>query len=49
LKAHYDKAIHDRFVALGVDDWIWNAAAGYSDFSVLNPYVEPVASVTMTE
>ena len=47
LKNHFDKAIHDRFVALGVDDWVWNAAGGYADMAALNPYVEPVASATL--
>lgn len=45
LKARYDRQIHDRFVALNVDDWIWNEKEGYADFRVSNPTIEPTASL----
>lgn len=44
LTNRYDKPVHDRLVALGVDDWIWNPA-GFSDFRTPNPAVEPTASL----
>lgn len=44
----YDQAIHDRFVELGVDDFIWKE--GESSFirlnSVDNPKVEPHCTIT---
>jgi len=43
LMGIYDQKIHDRFVELGLDDFVWNGA--YSDFSVVNPEIEPVASL----
>ena len=42
--AKYDEQIHQRFLALGVDDWIWNDQ-GYGDMSCENPDVEPFASI----
>jgi glycosyltransferase involved in cell wall biosynthesis len=42
---HYDHAIHNRFEQLGVSDWIWNHAEGYSDFSIPNLPLEPAASI----
>lgn len=45
LKVRYDQQIHDRFVELGVDDWIWNEEHKYSDFGIPNPEVEPYASI----
>lgn len=47
LAWRYDRRIHDRFVALGVDDWIWDHNRGAADMTALNPFVEPVASLTM--
>lgn len=37
IRNRYDRAIHDRFVALGVSDYAWNEEGGYSDFSIPNP------------
>jgi hypothetical protein len=42
----YDRRIHDRFVALGVDDYMWDEQGGFSDFSRANPPVVQVASLT---
>jgi len=41
----YDRRIHERFIELDVDDWIWNDQRGCSDFTLPNPLVEPVASL----
>ena len=46
LRWKYERRIHDRFVALGVNDYIWNEEGGYSDFSRPNPEIVQVASVT---
>ena len=46
LRWKYDRRIHDRFVALGVDDYIWNEAGGFSDFNRPNPPMVQVASIT---
>ena len=48
LREFYDRRIHERFVELGVDDWIWNKQGGYSDLSIPNPLVEPSASLLAT-
>jgi hypothetical protein len=45
LKWKYDRRIHDRFVELGVDDWVWNESEQYSDLSAPNPLIEPFASI----
>jgi glycosyltransferase involved in cell wall biosynthesis len=42
----YDRRIHDRFVALGVDDFVWQETEQRSDLSIPNPLIEPVASIT---
>ncbi len=44
LRDKYDRRIHDRFVALGVDDWVWNDAEGRSDMDRPNPTFEQSAS-----
>jgi glycosyltransferase involved in cell wall biosynthesis len=36
LRWHYDRAIHDRFGELAVDDFCWNAEAGRSDLGKPN-------------
>jgi hypothetical protein len=33
--------IHNRFLELGCEDFIWNETNGYSDFNIPNPEVEP--------
>ena len=45
LKWRYDRAIHDRLLALGVDDWIWDEAGQYADLDRPNPRIEPAASL----
>jgi len=44
LQGKYDQRIHDRFVELGVDDYMWNPA-GWADFARPNPEVVAVASI----
>src|SRR5262249_918630 len=46
LSWRYDRRIHERFLALGVDDYIWNEEEGFSDFSRANPDVVQAASIT---
>ena len=46
LRGKYDRRIHERFVELGVDDYIWNESGGFSDFSLPNPASVAVASYT---
>lgn len=41
----YDRRIHDRFIELGVDDWVWSETEQRSDLSVPNPLIEPFASI----
>ncbi|MFZ2450958.1 MAG: glycosyltransferase family 2 protein [Methylovulum miyakonense] len=41
----YDRRIHERFLALGLNDWVWVEEGGYSDLDRPNPQEEPVASV----
>jgi len=45
LQWKYDRRIHDRFVALGVSDYIWDDERGFADFSRANPAVVQVASL----
>jgi len=46
LRWRYGRRIHDRFVALGVDDYIWNEEGGFADFGRPNPRAVQVASLT---
>jgi glycosyltransferase involved in cell wall biosynthesis len=41
IRDHYDRMIHDRFVELGCDDFIWDEKSGRSDFDIPNPEIEP--------
>jgi O-antigen biosynthesis protein len=45
LRWKYDRQIHERFVALGVDDYIWDDKRGFPDFSRPNPPVVQTASI----
>ena len=45
LRWKYDRRIHDRFLELGVDDWVWSELGQYSDLGRDNPQVEPSASI----
>ena len=47
VSEHYDRRIHDRLVELGVDDFVWNAAAGRCDFRVANPPVESHCTIVL--
>ena len=46
LRWRYDRLIHERFLELGIDDYIWNEEKGFSDFSCPNPNVVQTASIT---
>jgi glycosyltransferase involved in cell wall biosynthesis len=41
----YDRRIHERFLALGLNDWVWVEGGGYANLNKQNPLVEPVASI----
>jgi len=41
IQEWYDRRIHDRFVELGVEDFVWDAARGATDWSRPNPPIEP--------
>lgn len=43
IRETYDKRIHERLVELGVDDFVWDEEAGYSNLNIPNP--EEVGSV----
>jgi glycosyltransferase involved in cell wall biosynthesis len=43
----YDRRIHERLRELGVDDFVWNEAAGRSDFRVPNPPQESHATIEL--
>jgi hypothetical protein len=47
LRQVYDRAIHERFVELGCDDYAWNESGQYSDMNVPNPAVVPHVSYVM--
>lgn len=44
---HYDRRIHERLLELGVDDFVWDAAAGHSDFRAANPTVESHCTIIL--
>ena len=46
LQWRYDRQIHDRFLALGVDDYVWDEDRGFADFSRPNPEIVQTASIT---
>jgi glycosyltransferase involved in cell wall biosynthesis len=48
VSGQYDRRIHERLLELGVDDFVWNEQAGYSDFSRPNPEVESHCTVVLT-
>lgn len=45
LSTRYDQRIHDRFLELGLDDWVWNEACQCSDLNVPNPQSEQSATI----
>jgi glycosyltransferase involved in cell wall biosynthesis len=44
IRIHYDKMIHERFLELGCEDFIWDEKKGSSDFDHPNPKIEPYAA-----
>jgi glycosyltransferase involved in cell wall biosynthesis len=46
LQNHYEQKIHERFIELGVDDYVRRAGNGHADFSIANPEQVEVASIT---
>jgi O-antigen biosynthesis protein len=47
FQARYENEIHDRFVELGIDDFIW-VAPGLLDFGRANPTQAPMANYEMS-
>lgn len=45
ITSYYDKRIHDRFVELGFDDFVWNEDLQRSDMSTPNPDDTPNAAL----
>lgn len=45
LHYKHDKRIHERFLELGLNDWVWNEKGQYSDLNTPNPRDEQVASL----
>ena len=45
IRIHYDKMIHERFLELGCEDFIWDEKKGSSDFDHPNPKIEPYAAL----
>ena len=43
FRARYNDAIHERFVDLGVDDYIWRPG-GWLDWEIPNPADTPIAN-----
>lgn len=41
IRTHYDRIIHERFLQLGCEDFIWDEKKGCSDFNIPNPAIEP--------
>ena len=48
LKDKYDKAIHDKILSDGYDDYVWNESEGYSVLSSNNG-VLPAYNYTLTD
>ena len=46
LRSRYDHLIHQRFLSLGVDDYIWSEERGFADLGYANPDVVQTASIT---
>ena len=40
IRVHYDRKIHERFLELGCEDFIWDEKNGRSDYNIPNPRVE---------
>jgi glycosyltransferase involved in cell wall biosynthesis len=48
IRAHYDRRIHERLLALGCEDVSWDEARGCSDYMRPNPPVESHATLIAT-
>ena len=47
VSGEYERRIHERLLELGVDDFVWNEAAGCSDFSRPNPAQESHCTIVL--
>ena len=45
IRVHYDNMIHDRFLELGCEDFVWDEEKGCSDLNLPNPKVESHATL----
>jgi hypothetical protein len=45
IRAHYDRIIHERFLELGCEDFVWDEKNGCCDFNIPNPKVESHATL----
>lgn len=45
LRGRYDQRIHDRFLELGLEDWVWNETYKCCDLSIPNPRSEQSATI----
>jgi glycosyltransferase involved in cell wall biosynthesis len=45
IRAHYDKRIHERLLALGCEDFSWDEVRGCSDYLRPNPPIESHATL----
>jgi len=45
IRAHYDRMIHERLLALGCEDFSWDEARGCSDYMRPNPPIESHATL----
>jgi glycosyltransferase involved in cell wall biosynthesis len=48
IRAHYDTRIHERLLALGCEDFSWDATRGCSDYMLPNPEVVSHANLIAT-
>jgi glycosyltransferase involved in cell wall biosynthesis len=45
IRVHYDRAIHERFLELGYEDFAWDEQRGCFDDHLPNPQAEPYAAL----
>jgi glycosyltransferase involved in cell wall biosynthesis len=46
IRTYYDRMIHNRFLELGCEDFIWDEERGESNLNIPNPGVEPHVTLT---
>jgi hypothetical protein len=46
IRQYYDRMIHERFIELGCEDFIWDEEKGCSNFNIPNPEIEPHVTLT---